>query len=326
MPTTTPSRLGQANLTGDDDALFYKVFANEVLATFNRETVTLDKHRVRNLTNAKSAGFNVIGSATAGYHTVGTNILDPANGLLNQIAHGEKIINLDDILVAPTFIADLDELKNHYEVRGEYSTQLGEALARQFDQNVLQTTVLTARASANLSNDARSFGGSVLTQSDVPSLGSTGESIVEAIRKASVLLKEKDVPYRDGRTYCYLRPEEYDMVSAVLNIQNQDFGGPGNYNEGIVPMIKGIKVIETNNLPSTNIAAVTGQNNTYSGDFTNTVGVIAHESAMGTVRAKDISFESERKATYLGDYMHACNAVGHGILRPECAVELSSAA
>ena len=87
MPTTTPSRLGQANLTGDDDALFYKVFANEVLATFNRETVTLDKHRVRNLTNAKSAGFNVIGSATAGYHTVGTNILDPANGLLNQIAH-----------------------------------------------------------------------------------------------------------------------------------------------------------------------------------------------------------------------------------------------
>ncbi len=39
MSDATPSRLGQANLTGGTDALFIKVFSGEVMSTFASKTV-----------------------------------------------------------------------------------------------------------------------------------------------------------------------------------------------------------------------------------------------------------------------------------------------
>jgi len=55
MANATVSRLGQAGLTGDVDALFLKVFSGEVMAAFNANTVMSDKTRVRNITSGKSA-------------------------------------------------------------------------------------------------------------------------------------------------------------------------------------------------------------------------------------------------------------------------------
>jgi hypothetical protein len=50
-----PSRLGQANLTGDTRALFLKVFSGEVMKIFNRKCVLKDKVRTRTLSSGKSA-------------------------------------------------------------------------------------------------------------------------------------------------------------------------------------------------------------------------------------------------------------------------------
>jgi hypothetical protein len=44
--------------------------------------------------------------------------------------------------------------------------------------------------------------------------------------------------------------------------------------------------------------------------------------AVGTVKLMDLAMEAEYQTRFQGTLMVARYAVGHGILRPECAVEI----
>jgi len=55
MSNATVSRIGQINGAGDVDALFLKVFSGEVLTSFEKTNVMMDKHQVRTITSGKSA-------------------------------------------------------------------------------------------------------------------------------------------------------------------------------------------------------------------------------------------------------------------------------
>ena len=148
MANATVSRLGLVNNSGTAfDALFLKVFSGEVLTAFARNNIFNEQlHSVRTITSGKSAQFPVLGTATAAYHTVGTPLVGA-----NQIKANEKIINIDDLLIAQSFVANIDELKNHYDVRATYADELGKALARTYDQNVAKQIANASRASTNLS-------------------------------------------------------------------------------------------------------------------------------------------------------------------------------
>ena len=117
MANTSPSRLGQVNGSGDANALFLKVFSGEILTTFEEQNIMKDLHMVRTISSGKTAQFPVTGVADAKYHTVGEDIVDSSNSYLSTIKHAERTINIDDVLIASTFIANIDELKNHYDVR-----------------------------------------------------------------------------------------------------------------------------------------------------------------------------------------------------------------
>ena len=69
MANATVSRIGQVNASGDADALFLKVFAGEVLQSYEQYTVTSDKHMLRSISSGKSAQFPVMGRLSAEYHT-----------------------------------------------------------------------------------------------------------------------------------------------------------------------------------------------------------------------------------------------------------------
>ena len=140
MTASNPSRLGQANLAGASDDLFLKVFSGEVMTSFNADTVMADKTRVRNITSGKSAQFPAIGRIGAEYHTPGAEILG------SNVEHGEKVVTIDDLLISDSFIANIDEAKNHYEVRSEYSMQMGAALAQTYDRSLISLAVKTAAA------------------------------------------------------------------------------------------------------------------------------------------------------------------------------------
>ena len=91
------SRLGQINATGDSNALFLKVFANEILTTFEEANVMKDLHTVRTISSGKSAQFPITGIATAKYHTVGEDILEETTGggYTSNIKHAERTINIE---------------------------------------------------------------------------------------------------------------------------------------------------------------------------------------------------------------------------------------
>ena len=115
MANMTVSRLGLVNATGTSyDALFLKVFSGEVLSAFRKATVFENLHTVRTISSGKSAQFPIIGLSSTSYHTPGTQLTG------DRIKHAEATKNIDYKLVSQVFLADIDEAKNHYDVRSKY--------------------------------------------------------------------------------------------------------------------------------------------------------------------------------------------------------------
>ena len=323
MTNATPSRLGVVNAASSPNydqanALFLKVFAGEVLTAFEENNVMKDLHTSRTIASGKSAQFPVTGKANAAYHTPGTPLLGT-----QQIKHNEVVINIDDMLVADTFIANIDEAKNHYDVRAEYSRLLGMALAKKFDQQTMQVGLLAARASATISGGN---GGTTLT-TGAGGGAITGAQLAAAIFDAAKAMDEKDVP--ENERCAIVKPEEYYKLVQETNVINRDWGGAGVYADGTVLRVAGVQIVKSNNLPQSSISAASGENNTYNGDFSNVKALVMQKQAIGTVKLMDLAVErtsGDFEVMYQGTLMAAKYAMGHGILRPECAVEIKATA
>ena len=320
MANATASRLGVVNGAtptnfATENALFLKVFAGEVLTAFNETNVMKDLHTSRTISSGKSASFPVMGKTAAAYHTVGTPLLGTQN-----VNHNEIVINIDDLLVSDTFIANIDEAKNHYDVRAEYTRQMGAALAKEFDTRTMRVGLLAARSAATVSGGN---GGSAVVSANART---SGADLAAAIFDAAQIMDEKDVP--ENERVALVKPEQYYNLVQTTDVINRDWGGAGVYADGTVLRVAGIQIVKTNNLPTTNVAAVSGENNTYSGDFSNTAALVMQKQAIGTVKLMDLAVEQttgDFNIMYQGTLMAAKYAMGHGVLRPECAVEVKIA-
>lgn len=303
----TPANYDEAN------ALFLKQFAGEVLTAFNEMNVFMPLHMVRTISQGKSASFAHTGKANARYHTSGTPIVGD-----NQIKHNETIIKIDDKLIADVFIDELEEAKNHYEVRSEYTKQLGAALSREFDQKVARVIALAARASNKIDSLP---GGSRIENANAKTDGSV---LAGMLFDAAQKFDEKDV--WEGERYCVVKPAQYYLLVRNKDNLNRDWDGRGSYAEGRIPQIAGIDIMKSNNVPDSNVSAASGENNDYSGDFTTTAGLVFQKAAAGTVKLMDLALQKsggDFEIMYQGTLMVGKYAMGHGVLRPECAIELA---
>ena len=327
MANATVSRLGLVNNSGTGfDALFLKTFSGEILTSFAENNIFNEAmHTVRQIESGKSAQFPVLGTATAAYHTVGTPLVGA-----NQIKANEKIINIDDLLISQAFVADIDSLKNHYDVRQTYSSELGKALARTYDQNVAKVIANASRASTTLSGGN---GGVVLTlaSGNTASSAVTGDELAAAIYDIAQTFDERDIPTTDR--FVVLPPAEYyKLAESATRTIDVDFnpGGNGSFASGRVQQIAGMPVMMSNNVPQSNVSSeVTGTNNSYAGDDSKTIGLVFHKSAVGTVKLMDMTTEisgSDYGLMYQGTLMVAKYALGHGILRPEAAATIKLSA
>lgn len=224
--------------------------------------------------------------------------------------HGERVITIDDLLIADSFIANIDEAKNHYDVRSVYSQEDGEALALTYDKHVLQVGLNAAKASSTV-NDG--YGGSVLSQDNMKTDATV---LAQAFYSAAQTFDEKDIP--DGDRTAYVLPAQYYALAQTTDIINKDWDGDGSYSEGTVKMIAGIPIVKTNNLPTTDITD--DFKSDYNGDFSKTAALFMHKAAVGTVKLMDLGVESEYDIRRQGTLMVSKFALGHGILRPECAI------
>jgi len=276
MANATISDIGRANNGGTADALFLKVFAGEVMAQFEKDTVFKDRSMSRSISSGKSASFAAVGRNTAAYHTPGVEIVGAA------VAHNERVITIDDLLVSSVFIASIEEAKNHYDVRGVYSQEVGRALANAMDKNLGQVAVLAARGTATITGEA---GGAALTNA---AYSTNSTTLASGLFTAAQTLDEKFVP--DSERACFLRPSQYYLLAQNTTVINQWYGGQGAISEGTVLKVAGIEIVKSNNVPSANVTTgVTA----YQGNFSTTVGVVMHKSAIGTVKLMDLAVESE---------------------------------
>jgi hypothetical protein len=363
MPVSKVSFTGQTNGSGtfltnfdNQNSLFLKVFAGEVLQTFETAAVMKPLHMIRTITSGKSAQFPVTGIASAKYHKPGTDILidngHDAAGYVTSYKHAEKIINIDDLLLATTFIDKLDEAKNHYDVRSIYSQELGRALAKQFDKNLLGLACLTAATfaaavptprAANLTGmgaGAAETSGAGTVLDDATFNGGTGNlptggvsAFVNKLYDMAAAFDVKNIP--SDERYCVVTPTTYYRLvnsDEGLSLVNTDYSGGsnGSYADARLLQIAGFKIVRSNNAAAVFgqdlSSAPTGANNTYGANFARVVGACFQKMAFGTVKLMDLSMESEYDIRLQGHMMVAKYAMGHGILRPECAGLLTGTA
>lgn len=316
MANANVNRLGQVNLQGDPRELFLKIFAGEVLTSFERHNLLLPLTNVRTITHGKSASFPVVGKIGAEYHTPGTEI----TGL--NVKHAERVITIDDLLISHVFIADIDEAMNHYDVRSIYSTEMGRKLASQMDQNIFKEIIRAARSESVL--DDEDAPGGIEIKSDLFKRGAGGaqsvqeqaEALASAIFQMAQAWDENDVP-EEGR-YVAFRPAEYYVLAQNLDLINRLYGGTGAISEGNIVKVAGVTILKSNNIPKTYDTS----DRFHEIDASQTIGVGFLRDAVGTVKLMDLSIQAEWDIRRQGTLMVARYAVGHGPLRPECAAEI----
>tara|TARA_B100001248_G_scaffold260736_1_gene249814 strand:- start:883 stop:1914 length:1032 start_codon:yes stop_codon:yes gene_type:complete len=337
---STFSRSGQDDGAGGsfdaDNKLFLKVFSGEILTTFEENNVMKGLHTVRTISSGKSAQFPTTGVATAKYHTAGQDIISES-GYISEVKHGEKTINIDDVLISSTFLANIDELKNHYDVRSIYAKELGKALAKRFDIATMKVLL----AAGNNTTPAYTDGPTTAAITPTSAVGSgkdaimTAAELIDALYAAAQSLDESDVP-SEGR-FALLQPQDYyNLITAdtnAISAVNRDIGGVGSIASGTVSQVAGISLVKTNHIKDVTVATQgetddAGANNTtgssgYNDDYSGSRFVVAHPSAIGTVKLLDLATESEYQIQRQGHLFVAKYAMGHGILRPECAVAVN---
>jgi len=320
MSNATPSRLGQANGAGGTDALFLKVFSGEVMSSFNAKTVMAGLTRVRNITSGKSAQFPAIGRIGAEYHTPGAEILGSA------VEHGEKVISIDDLLISSSFIANIDEAKNHYEVRSEYSKQMGAALAQTYDRQLIG--IAYGAAVAGDTGAVADQGAAVVTN-----VGATPtvQTIVDAIYAEAAAMDALFLPTEDR--FVLVSPATYWGLVQNDKLIDRDFGTNGSYADGTVMKVAGMSIIKSPNIGVNHtLAGNTADypdSPTQVGTMVDTTALSAlcfQRGALGTVKLMDLSTESDYDIRRQGTLMVAKMAVGHGTLRPEGIRALRAAA
>jgi len=315
MANATVSRLGQADLSGDVKALFLKVFAGEVVTSFETATILKPMTRQRVIASGKSASFPAIYKATAAYHTPGAEIVG------QNIRHNEVVISIDDLLVADAFIANIDEAMNHYDVRSPYSQELGLALALAYDKNVARNILRAARGSALFSGDT---GGSAITDADSDT---NAVSLAGSIWTAKQTMEEKDVPVESTTVQAVLKPAQWYLLAQESTlVMNRDVDGDGSYSKGSFSMIGGVNVSRSNALPfGVDDSGNTGIPSAYRIDMSTTTGAVFTDAAAATVQLLGLGMESEYDIRRQGTLMLAKYAVGHGPLLNKCAVEIKTA-
>lgn len=327
MSNANPVKFGNANSGSTrDDALFLKVFAGEVITSFDRASKTQGADMVRSISNGKSASFPVMGRIGAEYHAVGAEILGSA------VNSNEKVITINDLLISSVFVSNIEEAKNHWDVRSAYSTEMGRALSFQKDKHILQTIGQASLASANVTGGDATTN---ITNTGIASAtdATAANAMIDAIFAAAKELDANYVP-SEGRK-CFMRLEEYYKLANATNAVNVDFSGGANGGvaSGKVAKIAGIELVPVPHFVSSNVtsgadagSATNGGSTPQAVNLANFVALVSHPSAVGTVKLMDLAVEKEYDIRRQGTLMVAKYSMGHGVLRPEAAVGIKEAA
>lgn len=322
---------GKGSTNTDALAIFLKVFGGEVLTAFTRTSKTMNRHLIRTISSGKSAQFPVLGRTTAAYLKAGENLDDKRK----DIKHTEKVIVIDGLLTADVLIYDIEDAMNHYDVRSEYTKQLGESLAMAADGAVLAEMAKLCNLPAAKNENIAGLGSASVLSVGAPTVADDqvklGQAIIAQLTVARAKLTRNYVP--SGDRFFYTTPENYSAILAALMPNAANYLALIDPESGNIRNVMGFEIIEVPHLTAGGAgddrkddgSAPTNQQHAFpvaaTGDIKvaldNVVGLFCHRSAVGTVKLKDLALERARRANYQADQIIAKYAMGHGGLRPE---------
>ena len=355
--TTSLTRQGQLNSSGDARALYLKLFSGEMFKGFQHESIARNMVMKRTLKNGKSLQFIYTGRTTAEFHTPGNSILGNSDGA-PPVA--EKTITCDDLLISSAFVYELDETLAHYELRGEISKKIGYALAEKYDRLIFRAVAKGARqASPVAKTNFKEPGGTQVrvgtttNDSDAYNAG----NLVNAFYDAAAALDEKGVS-SSGRCAVLNPRQYYSLIQDIGSngLINRDVQGTALQSGNGIIEIAGIKIYKSMNIPflakhgvayggstgetsPSNLGdhigtalpdgrkSVAGLNNHYGNttDFAKSCGLIFQKEAAGVVEAIGPQVQvtsGDVSVVYQGDVILGRLAMGADFLNPAAAVEL----
>jgi hypothetical protein len=319
-----------------DRALFLKLGAAEVLQAYMEACVFKGKTRERNIRGGKSVAFPVTGKMQARYLQPGKPVLGEGNAPSDL---NEVVITLDSLMIADAVIYDLDELMSYYDVRSIYTTELGRALAYEYDKRVARiiyaaATKTTEPLAKQPLNKGR-IGGTITLGAGYTGAGATrqakGDEIVDAIFQARIQFEKKDVSI-DGM-FCVLTPEDFYAVTASSRAINVDFNGGNGSNgtiaDGRTMRVAGIPIMASNHLQQPAYTLVAGDTNPdYAVDLSKCHGLIWNREAAAVLTLLSPSLQitsGDFNIQYQSTLLLARQALGIGVLRPEAACAIVTA-
>lgn len=340
MSNATVSQFGQIQGAGVADALFLKLFGGEVLTAFQIATKLDGTIRTRSISGGKSAQFPATFRANGRYHTPGTEITGQV------IQSNEVVITVDDLLIADAFVADIDELKSHFDVRGPYSTELGNALALLHDRTIALSVAAAARSGPLFTGDQ---GGASVIQTDVSgaaNFNTSGADIADALGIAKQKLDTAYVPVDQMTVWGVLAPAQWYLLARSDKNLNQLYNGNPEASQArdSLKTIHDVVVVKSQAAPfgknctvynaTTNATGLVGASGydalpvgypaKYQNDLTNTRGLVYVDAAAACLKLRDIGFDSQWDIRRQGTLMLAKMAAGYGPLRSKCAVEIKT--
>jgi hypothetical protein len=247
------------------------------------------------------------------------------------------------LLYSAVFIDNVDEMMSHFDFRSPYATEMGRKLAQDFDLSVMLTLIRAAKLAAKLASR-----GDLAAASKVQYLGATycaGTVAAKAAALATAIFTQAaiwDNQFVPGERYCALIPTDYNALIQNTAAINSDWGGQGAYADGTVFKVAGVNIIKAPSLSRIAVNDDTGIDTTTltptgaanaavattrgSATDTNVQSLMFTKEAVGTVKLMDISTESAWDIRRQGTLLVAKYAMGHGVLRGDCAAYFDNGA
>lgn len=220
---------------------------------------------------------------------------------------------------------DLFEAMNHYDVRSEYTAQMGEALALSTDGAHFAECAIMCNLPSNTNENIEGLGSASVVKLDVANPEDSallGNAIILGLTKMRAQFTNNYVPPTDR--YAFTKPEIYSAILYALSPVASNWPALIDLETGNIRNVVGFEVIEVPHL----LIGGSGDNHdaanqkhafpkTGAVNVNNVYALCWHKSAIGHLKLRDMALERGRRINYQGDQIVAKMAVGHGGLRPE---------
>jgi hypothetical protein len=223
----------------------------DTIMSYKRKTVFMDTIYSQTIQGGTGAQFTIEGKEDG----VNTNAVAYTAGSQVNVTVGtqdEIVINLD----RPTYVArridKFDEAVANYDVMAMQLRQIGSKLGNVIDRKIAAGVEAASLATGLVGNG----NGTVVVNTALPSGAAAaataellGKEIQESIYAAVAALRASD-DY--GDVYVAMKPTHFQYLPQSLTVVSSDYTSDnGGIDSGVVKMVGGAKVVESNNIPAT---------------------------------------------------------------------------